>query len=117
MKDVRLKGFREALEGLSESLDAFVRVSRWADAEPPPEPLRTAAAKLVDRLGAAGRLCAGTFVGTPVDTAKVNAMVATMKKLDAAYASYRKRVDSEPGQSADALATLEAEIGEATADS
>jgi hypothetical protein len=115
MKDVRLKGFREALEGLSESLDAFVRVSRWADAEPPPEPLRTAAAKLADRLGTAERLCTPTYVGTPVDTTKVNAMVATMKRLDGAYANYRKRIEAEPAQSADALGTLEAEIGEAIA--
>jgi hypothetical protein len=114
MKDQRLKVFRGALEGLIESLDALVRVSRWAEAESPPEPLRTAASKLVDRLGTAGRLSSGTFMGTPADTNKVNAMFATMKKLDAAYVSYRKRVESTPGQSPEAAATLEAEIAEAT---
>jgi hypothetical protein len=115
MKDQRLKVFRGALEGLIESLDALVRVSRWAEAEPPPEPLQAAAAKLLDRLGTAGRLSSGTFVGTAADTTKVNAMFATMKRLDAAYVTYRKRVDSSPAQQKDAAATLEAEIAEATA--
>jgi len=115
MKDQRLKVFRGALEGLIESLDALVRVSRWTEAEPPPEPLRAAAAKLLDRLGTAGRLSSGTFMGTPADTAKVNAMFATMKKLDAAYVGYRSRASSAPEQAAEAAATLEAEIAEATA--
>ena len=114
MKDLRLKVFREALEGLIESLDAIVRVSRWADPEPPPEPLRIAASKLLDRLGTAGRLCSGTFVGTPTDTAKVNAMIAAMKKLDVAYVTYRKQTESAQ-PSPDAIGTLEADIAEATA--
>jgi hypothetical protein len=111
MKDQRLKVFRGALEGLIESLDALVRVSRWSEADPPPDPLRTAAAKLLDRLGTAGRLSSGT----PTDTTKVNAMFATMRRLDVAYVSYRKRVESAPEQAGEAAATLEAEIAEATA--
>ena len=114
MKDQRLKVFRGALEALIESLQAHVRVSRWAEVEAPPEPLRTAAAKLLDRLGSAGRLSAGTFVGTPADTSKVDAMFTAMKRLDVAYVSYRKRVESAPAQFRDAAATLEAEIAEAT---
>ena len=82
---------------------------------PPPDPLRTAAAKLLDRLGTAGRLSSGTFNGTPADTSKVNAMFATMKRLDTAYVGYRKRVESAPEQAGEAAATLEAEIAEATA--
>ena len=115
MKDQRLKVFRGALEGLIESLDALVRVSRWSEADPPPDPLRAAASKLLDRLGTAGRLSSGTFVGTPSDANKVEAMFTTMRRLDAAYVVYRKRVDSAPTQASDAAATLEAEIGEATA--
>ena len=116
MKDHRLQVFRGALEGLIESLDALVRVSRWAEAEPPPDPLQSAAAKLLDRLGTAGRLSSSAFVGgTAADTTKVNAMIATMKRLDAAYVTYRKRVESSPAQQKDAAATLEAEIAEATA--
>jgi hypothetical protein len=115
MKDQRLKVFRGALEGLIESLDALVRVTRWSEVEGPPDPLRAAASKLVDRLGTAGRLSSGTFVGTPSDATKVEAMFTTMRRLDAAYVVYRKRVDSTPAQASDAAATLEADIAEATA--
>lgn len=114
MKDQRLKVFRGAIEGVIESLDALVRVSRWTDAEPPPEPLRVAVSKLVDRIGAADRLSSGTFLGSPADVNKVTAMCAAMKKLDAAYVTYRKRVETSPEQTADAAAALEVEIGEAT---
>ena len=115
MKDQRLKVFRGALDGLVESLDALVRVSRWSEPDAPPEPLRSAASKLLDRLGTAGRLSSGTFVGTAADTLRVNAMFATMKRLDAAYVGYRKRVETAPGAPGAAEATLEAEIAEATA--
>jgi len=119
MKDQRLKVFRGALEGLIESLDALVRVSRWSEADPPPDPLRAAASKLLDRLGTAGRLSSGAFVGTPADATKVEAMFATMRRLDAAYVVYRKRMDQVPsasdGAPSDAAATLEADIAEATA--
>ena len=80
MKDQRIKVFRGALEGLIESLDALVRVSRWSEPDPPPDPLRSAASKLMDRLGTAGRLSSGTFVGTPADTNKVEAMITTMRR-------------------------------------
>ena len=115
MKDQRLKVFRGALEGLIESLDALVRVSRWSEADPPPDPLRAAASKLLDRLGTAGRLSSGAFVGTPSDATKVEAMFATMRRLDAAYVVYRKRMDQTPTAASDAAATLEADIAEATA--
>lgn len=115
MKDQRLKVFRAALEGLIESLDALVRVSRWPASDSPPEPLRAAASKLLDRLGTAGRLSSGTFVGTASDATKVEAMFATMRRLDAAYVSYRKRVESTPAQTQDAIAALETDIAEATA--
>ncbi len=117
MKDQRLKVFQGAIESLIESLDALVRVARWSGAEPPPEPLRSAVAKLVDRLGTAGRLSSGSFAGTPTDSNKVNAMCAAMKKLDVAYVAYRKRIESTPEQIVDAAAALEVEIGEATATS
>src|ERR1700722_5925841 len=115
MKDQRLKVFRGALEGLIESLDALVRVSRWSGADAPPDPLRTAASKLQDRLGTAGRLSSGTFVGTPSDANKVEAMFSTMRRLGAAYVTYRRKVEGGPGQAKDAAATLEADIAEASA--
>jgi hypothetical protein len=116
MKDQRLKVFRGALDALIESLDALVRVSRWTDTtEAPPEPLRVAVSKLNDRLGTADRLASGKFIGTPTDTNKVNAICATMKKLDLAYVAYRKRLGSKPDQMGEAAAALETDIAEASA--
>jgi hypothetical protein len=117
MKDHRLKVFRHAVEGVIESLDALVRVSRWSGGDPPPEPLRNAVSKLVDRLGAADRLSSGAFQGSPVEVNKVGAMCAAMKRLDAAYVLYRKRVETTPDQTGAAAMVLEAEIAEATAQS
>ena len=112
MKDNRIKVFRAAVEGLLESLDAYVRVERWSDPGAVPEPLHTAATKLVDRLGTADRLASGVFVGTPADSTKVTAMCSAMKRLDAAYISYRHQVDRGHNHEATASAALEAEIGE-----
>ncbi len=79
--------------------------------------MRTAASKLLNRLGTAGRLSSGAFVGTASDATKVEAMFATMRRLDAAYVVYRKRMDQAPANTAaaEAAATLEADIAEATA--
>jgi hypothetical protein len=115
MKDQRLKVFRATLDALTESLEALVRVTRWTDPEAPPEPLRTAAAKLTERLGSADRLASGSFVGSPADTSKVNAMCATMKRLDAAYVAFRKRLDARPHEAMNAAEALEVDIREATA--
>ena len=116
MKDQRLKVFKVALDALVESLSAQVRVARWTDVvEAPPEPLRVAASKLTERLGTADRLASGTFIGSPVDMTRVNAMCATMKKLDGAYVAYRKRMEGKPDQGGDAAQALELDIAEATA--
>ena len=112
MKDHRIKVFRAAVEGLLESLDAYVRVERWTEPGEVPEPLHTAARRLVDRLGAADRLASGVFVGTAADANKVTAMCSAMKKLDAAYVSYRHQVDGTLNQGGADWAALEAEIGE-----
>jgi hypothetical protein len=115
MKDARLKVFRGALDGLTESLEALVRVTRWTDQDAPPEPLRTAVSKLTERLGSADRLSSGAFVGSPADANKVKAMCATMKRLDTAYVAFRKRVEARPHEAADAAEALETDIAEATA--
>ena len=115
MKDHRLKVFRATLDALNESLVAVVRVARWKEPEAPPESLRTAAAKVAERRSSADRLVSGSFVGSPGDTSKVNAMCATMKQLDAAYLSYLKQLEVEPNQIAAAAAALETDIAEATA--
>lgn len=115
MKDTRVKVFRVALESLTESLEALVRITRWTDADTPPEPLRSAMAKLSERLGSADRLASGVFVGTPADASKVKAMCAAMRKLDGAYVAFRKRVDAHPDDAMTAAGALESELAEAVA--
>jgi hypothetical protein len=112
MKDNRIMVFQKALEGLLESLDAYVRVERWAESGEVPEPLNTAATQLNGRLAVADRLVGGVFVGTPADSNKVTAMCSAMKRLDAAFVACRRQVDRDPAKGAIAFATLEAEIGE-----
>lgn len=112
MKDQRLEVFRTAVDSLTQSLESLVRVSRWTDADAPPEALSTAVSKLVERLGVASRLASTPFRGTPTDTRKVSAMCAAMKRLDAAYVVYRKRIASTPAEQSDAAAALELEISE-----
>ena len=114
MKDHRIEVFRTATFALIESLDAVVRLSRWGEVESPPEPLVAAAGKLVDRLGAANRLAAGKFTGSPRDATRVTTMCAAMKRLDAAYVAYRKETIS-PERAANATSALEVEIGAASA--
>ncbi len=111
MKDHRLTPFRSAVDALIESLDAVIRLSRWTEAEPAPDPLVTSASKLVERLGAADRLVSSRFVGPPTDTSKVATMCAAMKRLDAAYRTYRQQTETFPDRAADATAVLEAEVG------
>jgi hypothetical protein len=113
MKDQRLKAFRIAVDSLTESLEAVVRVSRWTG-DAPPEALSAAASQLVERLGTANRLVATPFQGTPTDARVVNAMCAVMKRLDAAYTAYQARIASTPDQVIDAAAALEFDIAEAT---
>jgi hypothetical protein len=115
MKDHRLKVFRATLDALTESLEAVVRVARWKDPEAPPESLRTAVAKLAERLSSADRLSSGSFVGSPADTTKVNAMCTRMKRLDTAYVAYLKQLEAKPNQVAEAAEALETDIAEATA--
>ena len=114
MRDRRLQVFRTAVDGLIESLDAVVRLSRWNDEEPKPEPLVTAAAKLLDRLGAADRLAASRFNGPAPDVAKVTAMCAVLKRLDAAYLAYCKQI-AVPQDTIEAAAALEAEVSATSA--
>ncbi len=108
MKDERVNFIKKALDGLIESLDATVRVHRWPDAEPVPEPLKEAASQLIDRLGVADRLSSSKFTGSPADVARVKAMCALMVRLDAAYVLYREKREL-PAQSE---AAAEALIGE-----
>jgi len=110
MKDQRLKVFRNAVEQLIESLEASIRLARWDANEAKPDPLVAAAAKLLDRLGAADRLSSARYQGSPAEVAKVDAMRGAMKRLESAYAAYRK--EAKPGGDiVAAVAALESEVG------
>ena len=112
-KDPRIVTFRGALESLIESLDATVRIARWAPGgEPIPEPLRRSAEQLQERLGSANRLAAGKFVGAPAVVATSDAIREAVQQLDAAFVAYRKRAtDTGPGQQDEAAIELDAEVG------
>src|SRR5258708_9573871 len=90
-KDPRIVMFRTALEALLESLDAIVRIARWPQGgdEAIPEPLHKSASQLVARLGAAGRLASGKFVGAPGVVASSAAIRSAVRDLDTAYVAYR----------------------------
>ena len=109
MKDQRLQVFRDATASLIESLEAFVRLARWTDAEPKPESLVRSAAKLHDRLGAADRLSASRFHGPPPEMAKFAAMCTAMKRLDAAYLAYCRDA-THASDKTEAATTLECEV-------
>lgn len=120
MNDLRLRVFRSAVDDLVESLQAVIRLARWDGAEPEPEPLVAAAARLQDRLGAAGRLATTRFQGPAREVTKVEGICKALGTLDAAYLAFRRQMQASPAGSPareEALATLEAEIAAATADS
>jgi hypothetical protein len=116
MKDSRVTVFKKTLEGLLESLDATLRVTRWTGAETIPEPLKESAAHLIVRLGTADRLASSKFNGSPLDVAKVNTMLGAMRRLDAAYVAYNRHSKGSPGEREDAAMTLDAEIHGARSD-
>ena len=118
MKDPRVQVYRSTLDGLVESLSAVVRLTRWSHpAESPPEALQGHAAKLTERLGAAKRLnSTPPPVAAGSDGAKLVAMSAAMKRLEAAYAAFSEHT-SAPDESSRAASLLEAEVGEVEAES
>jgi hypothetical protein len=110
MKDQRVPFIRRALDGVLESLEATLRVKRWTGAEEIPAPLQKAATRLVERLGTADRLAATAFRGTPQDVGRVEAMVAAIRRLDAAYVTFRQSLDRKPDELEAAAVALTEEI-------
>ncbi len=110
MKDQRVPFIRRALDGVLESLEATLRVRRWTGSEEIPEPLKKAALRLVERLGTADRLAATAFRGTPQDVGRVEAMVAAIRRLDAAYVAFRQSLDRKPDDLEAAAVALTEEI-------
>ena len=117
MKDQRVVFLRGVLDGLVESLDATLRISRWTGTESVPEPLQRAAAQLVDRLGAANRLAAGKFNGSPVVVNSMTAMSSAIQRLDAAFVEFRRTLTGPPAQKDEGVLALEAELGAVKAES
>jgi hypothetical protein len=115
MKDTRLAFFRNTLEGLIESLDATIRMRRWDGVEEVPAPIKESASRLVTCLGTADRLVSSSFTGSIADTARVNAMLGAMRRLDAAYVAYRRQLDLAPDGDT-AAAALSAEIDDVRSD-
>jgi hypothetical protein len=99
MKDKRVLVFRKSLEELIESLDATLRLARWDGSDAVPEPLRDSASRLMARLGTTDRLAAGVFKGTALDVARVTTLTEAMRRLETAYVSYRKKLESVSGAS------------------
>jgi hypothetical protein len=111
MNDHRLQVFRTAIEGLIESLEAVIRLSRWSDLEPAPAPLVASAGLLQDRLGTAERLSSARFHGTPAEVNRVGAMRVALKGLDEAYVTYRQQLDLPGKENTDeAVAALETKV-------
>ncbi len=116
MRDARIALFRKTLEGLVESLDATVRLTRWAGGDSIPEPIKESASQLVMRLGTANRLASSTFAGSVLDQARVNGMLVAMRRLDAAYVVYRQGIERTPLDRESASAALNAEVDEVKGD-
>jgi hypothetical protein len=117
MRDSRLQVFRAAADGLIESLEAVIRLSRWSGPEGKPEPLLASEAKLSERLGVANRLAASRFQGSATEVAKVDAICVVLRQLDAAYLTYRQGLPLAADHGADASAALETELTKATSSS
>jgi hypothetical protein len=116
MKDQRIPFIRKTLDSVLESLEASLRVNRWTDAEAIPEPLKRAADRLLEHLGAADRLTATQFRGNPTDTTRVEAMFAALKHLDRAYVAFRKSRDGSAADIEAAAITLTEEIDQVKRD-
>ena len=110
MNDQRVAFLRGLLEALVDSLDATVRIARWDDGDPVPEPLEKSASLLQSRLGAANRSAAGKFVGSPKVLAATSALTAAIRRLDDALVVFHRDGGDASSQREHAIATLEREV-------
>lgn len=117
-RDPRVVMFRGALETLLESLDAMVRIARWhlEDSGPVPEALQRSASQLQGRLGSATRLAAGKFAGTAAVVAKSDAIKEAVRDLDAAFVTYRRRLEGTANERDEAALELDAVLGRVKGD-
>ena len=110
MRDRRVVFLRGVFDGLVESLDATLRISRWTGTDLVPDPLKAAAAALVDRLGTANRLAADRFAGSPHVVASMVEISGGIKRLDNAYVEFRRSLAGNPTQKDDGAVALDAEL-------
>jgi hypothetical protein len=110
MKDQRIPALRRALDALLESLEATLRVRSWAGSDEIPEPLRNTAGRLVERLGTADRLSGFTPRSSALDAERVKAMSAAVRRLDAAYVTFRQAIERVPASAESAIASLREEV-------
>jgi len=115
MKDSRIAIFRTTLNSVIESLDAMLTVARWTGEETIPEPLKATASHLATRMGAADRLTSARFAGSTKDAVRVSEMVASMRRLDAAYVAFCRQSARTPVARDFAASALAAEIDGARA--
>ena len=116
MKDQRVVFLRKAFDGLLESLDATLRIARWSGTESVPEPLQLAATQLLDRLGAANRLAAGKFAGSPVVVSSMTAISTGIQRLDLAFVDFRRTIAGTAAQKEESAQALDAELDAVRAD-
>lgn len=111
--DPRIVTLRGALESLLESLDATVRIARWphGDGGPVPDALQRSAVQLQVRLGSATRLASGKFAGTAAVVEKSDAIKEAVRDLDAAFVTYRKRLEGAASEHDEAALELDAVLG------
>lgn len=111
-KDPRIVTFCSALESLLESLDATVRIARWrgGEGDPIPEPLERSAAQMQDRLGSAGRLATGKFVGAPA-VVNLSDAIEAVQCLGGAFVDYHKHLDGSVSERDQAAIALEVVLG------
>jgi Zn-dependent M16 (insulinase) family peptidase len=98
MRNKRIQVFQQSLEELVESIDATLRLSSWDVAEAVPEPLKESASKLMARMAVSDRLVSGVFNGNSRDAAHVRMLTDAMRRLDAAYLAYVKKLESDFGR-------------------
>ena len=110
MKDQRIPGLRRALDALLISLEATLRVRSWSGPDEIPEAVRSAAGRLIERLQTADRLSGFRPSASGLDTARVHAMSAAVRRLDAAYVAFRRSAEQAPASVESAIASLRDEI-------
>jgi hypothetical protein len=116
VKDTRVAFFRKTLEDLLDSLDATIQLAQWDAAESASDALKESAAHVVTRLGAVDRLAASNVKGSPADAGRLDVMLATMRRLDAAFVSYRQSLGRAPSDRAAAVTALSEEVAKVRSD-